>query len=94
MNVKDDSQLKIYQFGRKFLEHVFCGTCGVPVFIRVLGPPVEVIAKMPDHAKAHAAEMVKIMPVNLHILDGVEWDTLNVTKTQGKDQPPKYVVED
>jgi hypothetical protein len=60
------------------------------LFIRVLGPPAEKLTS--DTARAHAAEMVKLMPMNLHVLDGVEWESLKITKTSGKDMEPKYVV--
>jgi hypothetical protein len=90
VHVSDPTRLKVYQHGRKFLEHVFCDVCAVPLFTRVLGPPVEELTS--DTARAQAAEMVKMMPVNLHALDGVEWDELKITKIGGKDLEPKYVV--
>jgi hypothetical protein len=93
VHVASPSELKVYQFGRKFLEQCFCGICAVPVFTRVLGPPPEIVEKMPEKARAHRDQMVQLNPVNLHILDGVEWDEVKVNKVQGKDSEPKYVVD-
>ncbi|EIN14567.1 hypothetical protein PUNSTDRAFT_118027 [Punctularia strigosozonata HHB-11173 SS5] len=72
-----------YQFARKFLEHKFCSICGVSTHVKVIGPPPEIVAKMSDAGKEQARQMVAIMPVNLRILDGVEWEEIKISDSEG-----------
>jgi hypothetical protein len=72
-----------YQFARKFLEHKFCSICGVSTNIKVIGPPQEMVSKMSDAGREHARKMTEIMPVNIRVLDGVEWDEVNISNSDG-----------
>lgn len=76
--------------GRKFQQHKFCSVCGVSVFIDKEKFP-EDAAKWPDTVRSI---WLDIVPVNLRILDGVDWDQLVVRKSDmaGKIEP-KYVVD-
>ncbi|KIM93322.1 hypothetical protein OIDMADRAFT_78264, partial [Oidiodendron maius Zn] len=63
--------LVTYMFGRKLQKHMFCRTCGISVCIEKTSPPKEVAVLWPD-AKQEIWPM--ILPINLRILDCVEWD--------------------
>jgi hypothetical protein len=84
--------LASYRMGRGFNEHQFCAVCGVPLLIRVRGPPPEMVAKMSDAGKQRVAELTQLVPVNLHVLNGVDLGPLQIEKTEGKSIPPLYVV--
>ncbi|KAH7107469.1 Mss4-like protein [Auriculariales sp. MPI-PUGE-AT-0066] len=72
--------LKEYMFGPHTLAHQFCGICGVPIAIRVVGPPKAAIDGMSEAGKAIVEKKLQIRPINLHVLDGVEWDSLKITR--------------
>jgi hypothetical protein len=93
VHVASPDDLTVYQFGGKILKHHFCAVCGVPVFVRVCGPPPDVVAAMSEAEKAGRDQMITMHPVNLHALDGVEWDLLKVNKIQGKEREPKYTID-
>jgi hypothetical protein len=92
VHIASPSDLTVYQFGRKFVDHSFCGICAVPVFIRMVGPSPEIAAKLSEEEKTHLEQATQLNPVNLHVVDGVEWDKVKVSKVQGKESEPKYVV--
>jgi hypothetical protein len=92
-HVAEPAQLTSYQCGKKYSLQQFCGICAVPVLFRVIGPPPEIVARMSEKMKAYRDAIVQVQPVNLHVLDGVEWEQLKVKKEKGgKEDEPKYVV--
>jgi hypothetical protein len=83
-----------YSFGRKFTKHHFCNKCGVPVYLSILGPPKEIQDRWSDEARARMAPKFDLLPVNVKLLQGVEWDQLKVIREfDGKDTPPLYKVD-
>lgn len=76
--------------GRKFQQHKFCSICGVSVHIGKKGLPEEA-ANWPDTIQTIWPE---ILPVNLRILDGVDWDQVVVKRScKAEEIEPKYVVD-
>ncbi|ELR04248.1 hypothetical protein GMDG_06656 [Pseudogymnoascus destructans 20631-21] len=67
---------KAYMMGRKFQQHKFRSTCSVSVYIGKEGLPEEA-AKWPD---ARQSIWPQILPVNLRIMDGVNWDQIVVKR--------------
>ncbi|KAL5354535.1 hypothetical protein ACLOAV_000624 [Pseudogymnoascus australis] len=63
--------------GRKFQQHKFCSVCGVSVHIGKEKLPEEA-AKWPDTTQSIWLEIV---PVNMRILDGVDWDQIIVKRS-------------
>lgn len=63
-----DGAMTDYQFNRHAIHHLFCSTCGIESFARGKHP-------------ATGAEMAA---VNVRCLDGVEPDTLAITKVDGR----------
>ncbi|OBT75832.1 hypothetical protein VF21_05529 [Pseudogymnoascus sp. 05NY08] len=83
------NSLKAYMMGRKFQQHKFCSVCGVSIHIGKEGLPEEA-AKWPDTIQSLWPE---ILPVNLRILDGVDWDQIVVKRgCKAEEIEPKYVV--
>ncbi|OBT87617.1 hypothetical protein VE02_04109 [Pseudogymnoascus sp. 03VT05] len=83
------NSLNAYMMGRKFQQHKFCSVCGVSIHIGKEGLPEEA-AKWPDTIQSLWPE---ILPVNLRILDGVDWDQIVVKRScKAEEIEPKYVV--
>ena len=78
--------MSTYQFARKFLEHKFCSVCGVSTHIKTIGPPKEIVDKMSEVALEHRRKMLEISPVNLRVLNDVEWNELKISDSEG---PPR-----
>ena len=80
-----------YQFGQKFNGTPFCPICGVSAFQNLYGPPQELIDRLPEARRAIVAKKLRIQPVNLRCLDGVEWDRISIEKddcgTEGYEVP-------
>jgi hypothetical protein len=84
------NSLTAYMMGRKFQQHKFCSICGVSVHIGKEGLPEEA-ANWPDTIQSIWPEIV---PVNLRILDGVNWDQIVVKRScKAEEIEPKYVVD-
>ncbi|KFY14824.1 hypothetical protein V492_02390 [Pseudogymnoascus sp. VKM F-4246] len=78
VSISDPSNsLKAYMMGRKFQQHKFCSACGVSVHIGKEKLPEEA-AKWPDTTQSIWLE---ILPLNLRILDGVNWDQIVVKRS-------------
>ncbi|KFY01241.1 hypothetical protein O988_02852 [Pseudogymnoascus sp. VKM F-3808] len=89
VSISDPSNsLKVYMMGRKFQQHKFCSVCGVSMFIDKEKFP-EDAAKWPDTVRSI---WLDIVPVNLRILDDVDWDQLVVRKSDmaGKIEPKHH----
>lgn len=92
IRILNADKLTGYTFGRGFQEHKFCGTCGVPVYIKKLEVTDEQWAKDGDESTTKEDWMLE-RAVNLRCFEGVEWDKIKVTKVNGKDVGEAYVVE-
>ncbi|CAK7241660.1 MAG: hypothetical protein STHCBS139747_003127 [Sporothrix thermara] len=60
-----------YRFGRRFMGHPFCTTCGAHIFMNVYGPPAEVVARLPEARRAMVAQNLDMQPINVRMLDGI-----------------------
>ena len=68
-----------YEFGKKMVRHLFCGTCGVSVGAT---PKDELKAQFP------------IRPINVRSMNDVDFDKLKVKKGDGwNTMEPQYVVD-
>ncbi|KAF6810122.1 glutathione-dependent formaldehyde-activating gfa [Colletotrichum sojae] len=67
-----------YKFGRKFNGSPFCRTCGVFSFGILYGPPAEMVARLPEAKQEFVRKQLEIQPLNVRILDGVEWDKIDI----------------
>ncbi|KAK1984765.1 glutathione-dependent formaldehyde-activating enzyme [Colletotrichum cereale] len=72
-------QTQDYRFGRGFNGWPFCRTCGVHCFGNLYGPPAEIVARLPEARQEFVRRQLEIQPVNIRVLDGVEWDRINIT---------------
>lgn len=81
-----------YRFGRRFMGHPFCRTCGVHVHMAVYGPPQHVIDRLPEERQAMVRRNLDMAPVNVRVLDvpgsehGLDVGRLSVQRTdEGQD---------
>ncbi|GKZ35320.1 hypothetical protein AbraIFM66950_005915 [Aspergillus brasiliensis] len=70
-----------YRFGRGFTGHQFCKICGVPVIMKLHGPPQSVVDSLPLEKQEMIKQKLAIVPIRVAILDGVEWADLKVKRT-------------
>lgn len=74
MQVFGAENLTSYRFNRKFATHLFCKTCGLHVDLAIREPS-EDGAKVLNAAQKEFFEYAKTThPLNLRLLDGVEWN--------------------
>lgn len=69
-----------YRFGRKFNGSPFCKFCSVNVYGNLYGPPPEAVEAMPQKAKDMVEHTLQLQPLNVRVLDGVEWGRIQVNK--------------
>jgi hypothetical protein len=81
-----------YAFGRKFNQAPFCKTCGVACYGVPVGPPQEVVDKLPEEKKEFVAKLRRIQPLYVRAMDGVEWDDIHVE--QSDEGTEGYVLPD
>lgn len=49
--------------------------------MKALGPSKEIVETWPEERKALLAKKLNMCPINVRILNGVEWDALNISNT-------------
>lgn len=81
VKVTGAEHLTDYRFGRRFMGHPFCKTCGVHVVINVYGPPQHVIDRLPEDRKKMVAKKLDLKPVNVRALDGVDLSLLKIERS-------------
>ena len=69
-----------YRFGRKFNGSPFCKFCSVNVYGNLYGPPAVAVEAMPQKAKDMVERTLQLQPLNVRVLDGVEWGRIQVHK--------------
>jgi hypothetical protein len=82
VKVTGAEHMQDYRFGRRFMGHPFCKTCGVHVVMNVYGPPQEVVEKWPEARQAIVKKNLDLKPVNVRTLDGVGVGRLKINKTE------------
>lgn len=70
-----------YAFGRKFNQAPFCRTCGVACYGVPVGPPQEVVDKLPEAKKEFVEKLRRVQPLYVRAMDGVEWDEIHVKQS-------------
>jgi hypothetical protein len=45
-----------------------------------IGPPQEVVDRLPESKKEYVRKLLEIQPVNVRTLDGVEWEEIQVKR--------------
>ncbi|PYH87629.1 hypothetical protein BO71DRAFT_393121 [Aspergillus ellipticus CBS 707.79] len=76
-----EASLTEYRFGRKFMGHRFCKVCSVQVCMKAYGPPQAVVEKLPPATQEMVRKNLEIFPVRVAVLDGVDWDSLVVKRS-------------
>lgn len=60
----------------------------------MIGPPKEVQDRWSDEVREKNRKNFDLLPVNLHVLDRVEWEELKVERdTQEASRPPLYKID-
>lgn len=75
------------------MEHVFCSRCGVVTHSHVLGPPKEIQARWSEEVRQKNAKNFDMVPLNLRVFEGVEWNDLKITIEDSIGDPPVYTVD-
>ncbi|KAK6084989.1 glutathione-dependent formaldehyde-activating enzyme [Seiridium cupressi] len=86
-----DSNASTYASGQGFSGSRFCKHCGVKVFSDLYGPPAELVATWPEARQAMVARKLNIKPLNVRALEGVDWDQLQVQRSD--EGTEGYVVD-
>lgn len=73
--------MKDYPYGRGFNGAPFCATCGEFVFGRLYGPPADVVSKLSPERQEFVRKQLRIVPVNLRVLNGIDWSELNIERS-------------
>ncbi|ROV88746.1 hypothetical protein VMCG_10077 [Cytospora schulzeri] len=71
----------MYAFGRKFNHGHFCSTCGVSCYGVPVGPPQEVVDKLPEDKKAYVEETRRVRQLSVRAMNGVEWDEITINRS-------------
>jgi hypothetical protein len=79
-----------YEFGTEFQEHHFCNTCGVSIYIRVKEENDDGFETWPQERKQKVRENRGKVPINIRILNDVEWEELKIERID--DGQEGYVV--
>ncbi|WPG99105.1 Mss4-like protein [Acrodontium crateriforme] len=69
-----------YLFGRKFTGHRFCKTCGVPVYMKIYGPPKHIWERLPYDTQERLRPNLALVPLRVAILDNVDISSLSVER--------------
>lgn len=51
------------------------------VFLNVYGPPKEIVDKLPEAKREFVRKNLQIQPVNIRVLEGVEWEDLKIERS-------------
>ncbi|KAH8597217.1 Mss4-like protein, partial [Bisporella sp. PMI_857] len=76
VSITDEEKLALYSFGRKFQTHNFCATCGVAIWLAKLDIGEERWKE--EHPNVPYERHLTSRPLNLRLLDGVEWKEIEV----------------
>lgn len=82
----------MYAFGRKFNQNYFCTNCGVACYGLPVGPPKEVVDRLPDDKKALVERTRRIRQLCVRAMNGVEWDEIKIGRSD--EGTEGYVVPD
>lgn len=90
VTIVGEENTKGYKFGGKYATHYFCKTCGIPLYMRIHPPSKELIGTPPE-ARQTVMENFNLIPINLKVLNDVEWEGLKVERSQ--QGPVGYTVD-
>ena len=82
-----------YQFGKKWLTHHLCGTCGLHVFGQIIP-----ITEAPTRGKLEKGQMEMWeylstrRGINIKLIEEVEWNDLTLIKEDGQSRGGKFNV--
>lgn len=71
----------MYAFGRKFNQNYFCTNCGVACYGLPVGPPQEVVDRMPEDKKAFVEKQRRIRQLSVRAMNGVEWGEIKIDRS-------------
>ncbi|KAF8856524.1 hypothetical protein BDZ45DRAFT_715374 [Acephala macrosclerotiorum] len=69
VSISGEENTTKYLFGQKFNGHCFCKTCRVPLFMRLHGPPKEVVDTWPEARQKMVKEKIEVIPIRVAVLD-------------------------
>ncbi|KUI71835.1 Centromere protein V [Cytospora mali] len=81
-----------YSFGRRFNLSPFCKTCGVACYGVCVGPPQEVVDRLPEDKRAYVEKLKKVTPLYVRAMNGVEWNEIQIARSD--EGTEGYVVPD
>jgi len=81
VSIAGKENTKDYVFGRKFNGIPFCKTCGGHVYGILYGPPQAVVDRLPEAKREFVKKQLEVQPVNLRVMEGVEWSDLVINST-------------
>lgn len=83
-----------YTFSRGFNGHPFCKVCGCHVFMTLIGPPKEVVERMPEARKEMVRKLMDGRPVNVRCFEGsgVEEEVRGLKVVRSDEGTEGYVV--
>jgi hypothetical protein len=55
--------------------------CLLTRYVVVFGPPKELVATWPEARQQMVQRKLQVHPLNVRMLDGVEWDKINIQRS-------------
>jgi hypothetical protein len=89
LSIAGTEHLTSYQFGRKFVSHEFCTTCGVAIWLNKQDVGEEKWKQ--EHPNVDYTQHFKYVPVNMRVFHDVDYDALKVPRGNWSTRGPKYV---
>ena len=80
MSTTNGENTGTYATGRKWSGNAACKTCGVHLYGNLWGPPKEFLEALSEEKKEFVRGVMDVKPVNIRVLDGVEWDQLKIVR--------------
>ncbi|ETI25973.1 hypothetical protein G647_02750 [Cladophialophora carrionii CBS 160.54] len=81
VTVTGSENITEYRFERKFTGHRFCKICGVQMYMKLHGPPKELLDTWSPERQRMVQDKVDIVPVRCRGFDGIEWSEDQVERS-------------
>lgn len=78
---EENGPTTVYSFARKFNKFPFCKVCGVACFGIPVGPPQEVVSRLPADKQQFVEKLRRIRPLYVRAMNEVEWDEITVVRS-------------